>query len=161
MNAQLLKDGVLLIDVEALDCSELESRLAPAWPLVAEAVKQRVQTKQPHEFVHLRLYVRYESGLIWFSLEGQKPTRHVTVAGVKLACLEALYYRLPDGAEDMDGFEQAHAILVDLIQNALRHSTVMPEAKEALKQLQAWLPMPITLVDYDDLETERPLQLDR
>jgi hypothetical protein len=156
MKAQLLNDGVPLIDLELRDCSDLESYLGSAWPLVIQAVKGRFKSEQPQDVDRLRIYVRYESGMLWFALETLKPKRLASVAGVKIAGLETLYYGLPDPGQGQAVFEQAHALMAERIYAALRRSITKPEASEALAPLRQWLPL-ITVVDYDDLETERPL----
>jgi hypothetical protein len=144
----------LHIDLAVTDWSDVVSRLGEAWPLVARAVEEFVGAKPNWEWDRLRAYVRFDSGLIWFSPDPERPRRNANVAGVELACLDALYHELPDTQAE---FERAHAEMDRRVFDALRESALLPDARASLGALQRLRPHPITFVQYDDLETERTL----
>jgi hypothetical protein len=155
MNVERFKDGVLHIDLRETGWSDVISRLSEAWPIVAQAVEEFVRAKPGWEWDRLRAYVRFDSGFIWFSPDPQDPRRNVFVAGVEMACLEALYYELPRG--EPAAFERAHEELDRRVFDALRQSALLPGARASLAALQRLRPHAITFVQYDDLETERTL----
>jgi hypothetical protein len=157
MNVERFKDGVIHIDLRVTDWSEVVPRLAEAWPIVAGAVEEFVRAKPNWDWDRLRAYVRFDSGQIWFSPDPQHPRRNANVAGVKLACLEALYYELPRAEAGPAAFERAHQELDRRVFDALRQSTLLPGARAPLAALQRLRPHAITFVQYDDLETERTL----
>ncbi len=159
MNVERLKDGVLHIDLRVTDWADVIARMSEAWPLVARAVAEFVRAKPDWEWDRLRAYVRFGSGLIWFSPDPERPKRNANVAGVKVACLEALYYELPDAEAEAeaDAFERAHEEMDRRVFEALRQSALTADAHASLAELQRLQPHALTFVQYDDLETERTL----
>ena len=155
MNVERLKDGVFRIDLGATDWSDLVSRLNQAWPIVAQAAEEFVRAKPGWKWDRLRAYVRFDSDFIWFAPDPAEPRRNVFVAGVEMACLEALYYKLPRG--EPAAFDRAHEEMARRVFHALRQSALLPDVRESLAALQRLRPHAITFVEYDDLETERTL----
>jgi hypothetical protein len=155
MNVDRLKDGVLHIDLRVTDWSDVVPRLSDAWPLVAQGVEEFIRAKPSWEWNRLRAYVRFDSGWIWFSPDPEHPRRNANVAGIELACLEALYYELPRG--EPAAFERAHDEMDRRVFEALRQSALLPGPRASLAALQRLRPHAITFVQYDDLETERTL----
>jgi hypothetical protein len=122
--------------------------------VVAEAVERFVQAKPAWAWDRLRAYVRFDSGDVWFSPDPERPRRNANVAGVRLACLDALYHELPAAPDE---FERAHDVMDRRVFEALRESALLPGPRDALAGLQRLRPHPLTFVQYDDLETERTL----
>jgi hypothetical protein len=157
MNVERLKGGDILIDLRVTDWSDVVPRLHEAWPLVAQGVEEFVRAKPSWEWDRLRAYVRFDCGLIWFSPDPEKPRRNANVAGVELACLDALWHELPNAETQPEAFERAHDEMDRRVFDALRESALLPDALAALAALQRLRPHTITFVQYDDLETERTL----
>jgi len=157
MKVERLKDGVLLIDLGVTDWSEVVPRLSEAWPLVAQRVEEFVRAKPNWEWDRLRAYARFDCGLIWFGPDPAKPRRNACVAGVELACLDALYHELPGAEAEPDLFERAHEEMDRRVFDALRQSALHSRAHASLAALQCLRAHAITFVQYDDFETERTL----
>jgi hypothetical protein len=157
MNVTRFKDGVLHIDLRATDWADVVPRLGEAWPLVAQGVEEFVRAQPSRAWDRLRAYVRFDSGWIWFSPDPEHPRRNANVAGIELACLDALYHELPDAEAEPGAFERAHEEMDGRVFEALRESALLPGARASLAALQRLRPHAITFVQYDDLETERTL----
>jgi hypothetical protein len=157
VNVTRLQDGVLHIDLGVTDWSDVVTPLGEAWPLVARAVEELVAAKPDWQWTRLRAYVRFDGGFIWFSPDPERPRQNANVAGVGLACLDALYHELPDVETEQDAFERAHEEMDQRVFDVLRRSALLPGASAALVALQRLRPHAITFVQYDDLETERTL----
>lgn len=159
MDVQRLRDGTLLIDLHVMDWADVVPRLANAWPVVAQGVEQFLQAKPAWDWDRLRAYTRFDSGLVWLSLDPGRPRRCATVAGIQLDCLESLYFELPHAKTDPDSFEQSHEAMSQRLFDVLRQSVLLPGPRASLSALQRWRPHSLTFVQYDDLETERTLVL--
>lgn len=151
MEIQRLQDGCLLIDLHTKDWVDVVPRL------VADAVEQLAQARPNLEWDRLRAYTRFDSGLIWLSLEPGQPSANTWVAGIELRCMEELYFALPNADADPAGFEEAHDALSQRVFDLLRQSALIPPARAALATLQRLKPHALTFVEYDDLETDRVL----
>ena len=157
MDVQRLPDGTLLVKLPAADWSDVVPQLAGAWTVVAQAVEEYLRSKPDWAWDRLRTYARFESGLLWPSPEPLVLERCANVVGIQIRCLEELYYELPDTDEDPPAFDRAHDLMSRRVAEALKESALRPEARAAVSAMQRLRAHPLTLVEYDDMETEQTI----
>jgi hypothetical protein len=132
----------------------ISASLAEIWPSICEAAK-RYLTAYPHKVSRtdrLRIYIRPDSGMLYFAYSGPKPF-YGEVAAVEISYIEQCYYDLPEG----DAFDFEHGALIQRSIRMLSETIDTDSLWDALTSLCANRQVVITTSEYDDDETERPL----
>jgi hypothetical protein len=130
--------------IAATDWTSITDSLREIWPSICDAARAYLAYFPRRTAVadRLRVYIRPDSGALFYAICPSPPRAHDGAAGfILIPHLESNYFKL---ARSDDEFERGH-------------ESLMLQARSAIKQACSpeLSPLPITVVDYADLETEQ------
>jgi hypothetical protein len=129
------------------DWGSISESLRDIWPSICDAARAYLAYFPTHaaNANRLRVYVRPDTGELIVFVCSKPPRLHRGLVGrITIPQLEVKYFELP-GSSDND-FEPAHDALMLQTVCAIKNACE-PDVS----------PLPVTVVDYDDYETERLL----
>jgi hypothetical protein len=137
--------------VSETDWELISASLGQIWPSICNATRGYLADfpQRAADADRLRVYVRPDSGSLYFAVSASPPRNfYGEVACVAIPHVESEYYKLPRSENE---FEQAHQSLMLRLMSAVKTSCSFELS-----------PLPLTFVEYDDLETERSVhEIDR
>lgn len=135
--------------IGAADWPAITESLRKFWPQIFAATRADLAHFARHaaRSDRLRIYLEVGGGMIYFGLSPPSPDdEYWEVASLQIRQAEEEYFALPDSEISERDFEQAHEELMRRLKSALKASCT-PELS----------PLPITVLEYSDLETEKSL----
>lgn len=141
-------------DVSDPDWDSIAESYAELWPLICDAANAYLSEypTRADRANRLRIHVRPDSGTLYFAFTGPKPF-YGEVASIVCPFLERSYYELPND----DTFDAAHDELLACVFRTLSSSAMDESARNAIDSLCRDHEITVSVLQYDDDETEREL----
>jgi hypothetical protein len=146
------------LTIESSDWPIIADEIAKAGPRICEAAYGYL-AEYPHRHRRpdrLRVQIRPDCGTVRIVLAGPKLFQG-EIGVVTISRLEADYFDLPTATDSGDAFETGHRQLIERCCQALRHSLAAGIGAECFKQLCSTFSLRLTILEYDDLETEQEI----
>jgi hypothetical protein len=152
----------LSIEIAETDWSTISPAIANAWPQICAAARRYLELLKERRVVdRLCVYVCPDSGKLDIGWNGPRPFNG-HIAQIKIPQLEYEWYELPgrddrDTPVDREAFERGIESLFDKAIATIASSLRGGLANAEMKSLVSDHNIRVTIIEWDDMETERDL----
>ena len=131
-------------------------RLEDLVPRLCAAIEHYFDTSRIHRLPdRIAFFLRPDCGMAYANLVGPKLNREI--GSISLPHFESRYYALP--ASDTGGnFENEHADLLKSMRNGIRDALLSSQSRSTFIATLTSHSLVLTTIDYDDMETEVPIE---
>ena len=126
-------------------------------PRLCLTIDQYFGTSRIHRFPdRVAFLLRPDCGMAYANMLGRKLSREI--GSISLPDFESRYYELPP-PDASDEFENAHTVLMQSMRDCIRLALMSSQYHSAITGILKQHSLAMTTIDYDDMETETPIQL--